>query len=59
MEEDHGLWEKYLVMAMACCTDAFERLPLVKDKALLDNILYSGVWVNYHRKRTEKRGETV
>ena len=34
--------------------DNFEKLPLVQDKALLDNILYSGVWVNYRRKRKEE-----
>ena len=47
-------WEEYLVMTMGRCTESFERLPLVQDKALLDNILYSGVWVNYRRKRKEE-----
>ncbi len=49
--EDFESWEQYLVLAMAGCTDAYERLPLVQDKALLDNILYSGVWINYRRMR--------
>ena len=44
MEEDWNRWEQYLVLAMGRCTDYFERLPLVQDKKLLDNILYSGVW---------------
>lgn len=44
-------WEEILVLTMARCTDAYERLPLVQDKPLLDNILYSGVWVNYRAKR--------
>lgn len=43
-------WEDYLVLAMGRCTGYFEKLPLVQDKALLDNILYSGVWVNKRRK---------
>lgn len=47
---DWQRWEQYLVMAMARCTQSYERLPLVQDKALLDNILYSGVWVNYGTK---------
>ncbi len=47
-------WEEYLVLAMGRCTDSFERLPLVQDKAILDNILYSGVWMNYRRKRKEE-----
>jgi hypothetical protein len=29
-------------------------LPLVQDKALLDNILYSGVWTNIRGKRKEE-----
>ena len=46
-------WEEYLVMTMGRCTAYFEKLPLVQDKDLLDNILYSGVWVNYRGKRKE------
>ena len=51
--EDWQRWEDYLVLTMGRCTDFYERLPLVQDKALLDNILYSGVWVNYRGKRKE------
>jgi hypothetical protein len=51
--EDWQRWEDYLVLTMARCTDYYERLPLVQDKTLLDNILYSGVWVNYRGKRKE------
>ena len=51
--EDPRRWEDYLVLTMARCTDYYERLPLVQDKELLDNILYSGVWVNYRGKRKE------
>jgi len=50
---DWQRWEEYLVLTMARCTDYYERLPLVQDKALLDNILYSGVWVQYRGKRKE------
>lgn len=52
-KENWQAWEEYLVLTMGRCTDAFERLPLVQDKALLDNILYSGVWINYRGKRKE------
>ena len=55
--EDWPRWEEYLVLTMGRCTAAFEMLPLVQDKALLDNILYSGVWVNYRRKRKEENPE--
>ena len=47
-------WEEYMVLAMGRCTDFYERLPLVQDKALLDNILYSGVWVEYRRRQRKK-----
>ena len=47
--EDPALWEQYLVLTMARCADQFECLPLVQDKALLDNILYSGVWTRFRR----------
>ena len=45
--KDWQKWEEYLVLTMGRCTAQFEKLPLVQDKPLLDNILYSGVWVNY------------
>ena len=53
-EKDRSRWEEYLVLTMGRCTANFEMLPLVQDKALLDNILYSGVWVNYRGKRKEE-----
>ena len=52
--EDFDRWEQYLVLAMAKCTEEFEKLPLVQDKDILDNILYSGVWVNYRGKKKEE-----
>lgn len=54
--EDWPRWEQYLVMAMAGCTESFEKLPLVQDKGLLDNILYSGVWTEL--KQRQKRDKT-
>ena len=54
MEKDPDRWEEYLVLTMGRCTASFEKLPLVQDKALLDNILYSGVWMNYRGKRKEE-----
>lgn len=55
--EDPQKWEQYLVLAMGRCTDFYERLPLVQDKGILDNILYSGIWVTYrNRLRGKKDG---
>ena len=51
MDEDFETWDKYLTMAMARCTKAFEHLPLVQDKDILDNILYSGVWIQYRARQ--------
>lgn len=56
--EDWGRWEEYLVLAMGRCTANYEKLPLVQDKALLDNILYSGVWTNFRGKGAKAREET-
>ena len=52
--EDPARWEEYLVLAMGRCADHYERLPLVQDKAILDNILYSGIWVTFRTKRKEQ-----
>ena len=53
--KDWARWEEYLILTMGRCTDAFEKLPLVQDTPLLDNILYSGVWAGKRRK--EKKGD--
>lgn len=37
-------------MLIADAAEAFERLPLVQDEALLRNILYQGVWLRYDRQ---------
>ena len=51
--EDFDKWEQYLVLEMARCTESYERLPLVEEKGILDNILYSGIWLSYRRMRKE------
>ena len=51
--KDWPRWEEYLVLTMGRCTESFEKLPLVQDKPLLDNILYSGVWMNKRRKKED------
>ena len=45
------------MLAMAQCTDSYERLPLVEDKGILDNILYSGIWLSYRRMQRESGKE--
>lgn len=48
-------WNEYLTGEMADCAAAFERLPLVQDKGLLDNIIYSGIWLTYRQKEKKVR----
>ena len=55
-ESSREMVEEALVLCMAACTREFEKLPLVQDKKLLDNILYSGVWCNLHRQKTKEGG---
>lgn len=55
--EDWPRWEQYLVLDMGRCTAAYERLPLVQDKEILDNILYSGVWTELRRKQQRQQAQ--
>lgn len=51
--------QNMLMMQMAECCRAFERLPIVQDAGILRNILYSGVWAKFasvYNKRN-KAGE--
>ena len=51
--ENWTRWEEQLVLAMTRCTEEYERLPLVQDKEIMDNILYSGVWCRIPLKKEE------
>lgn len=55
--EDHAVWEQYLVLAMGRCAEYYESLPLVQDKTILDNILYSGIWVTYRKRVRSKQDD--
>lgn len=50
---DRQQQEQHLLLAMGRCTHAFEKLPLVQDKPILDNILYSGVWLKFPKNKKE------
>ena len=54
MEENWQRWEQYLVLDLARCTENYEKLPLVQDKAILDNILYGGVWLQLRSKQPKE-----
>ena len=51
--QDPQTQEQHLVLAMGRCAQYFEKLPLVQDKSLLNNVLYSGVWTHFPKKRKE------
>ena len=50
-------WERYLLLEMGKVTRYYESLPLVQDKAILDNILYSGIWIEYRRRNRQRPQE--
>ena len=45
--------EQLLVVMMAACSASFERLPLVQDVAICENILYDGVWNRFDKMKEE------
>lgn len=46
--------EQVLLMMMAECSKAFERLPIVENTEILRNILYSGVWCRYDQIKSNR-----
>ncbi|MCR5432075.1 MAG: DUF5685 family protein [Lachnospiraceae bacterium] len=50
-KEKNGL----LRMMAGECTDAYEMLPIIRNKAILDNILYSGIFIYQYDKKREKK----
>ena len=48
-------FEPILTMMIGECTREFEKLEVKRDLHLLRNVLYSGVWMKYRKKR--KGGE--
>lgn len=42
-----------LIMIMAECTAEFEKLPITRDRHILQNHLYSGVWQKYRMRKRE------
>jgi hypothetical protein len=45
-----------LMMMMAECMSTFNQLPVKRDSGILHNVLYSGVWQGYRKRKTEKAG---
>lgn len=43
--------EPMLLMLAGRCAQLYQRLPLVQDTGILNNILYHGMWSRYHQAR--------
>ena len=55
-----ALAENTLTMMMSECARYFERLPLVQDVEILRNIVYSGVWMRFNRRKAgENKGDAT
>ena len=54
---DNALYfREILQMLLGQCLRSYDRLPLVQDKDLLDNILCAGVWTRFDQKYSDARG---
>jgi hypothetical protein len=51
-----GDFTPLLTMMMAECTAAFDRLSVNRDSGILRNVLYSGVWQSYRKKKIQRAG---
>ena len=49
--------ENILNMMMSECSLAFEKLPLIRDRELLRNVIYAGVWAKYTEKKKQRSTE--
>lgn len=56
-EKEPSRWEEYLTAELASCAACLERLPLVQDKKIIDNIIYSGVWLTYRQAAQKGKGK--
>jgi len=46
-----AIFNDILNLLLADCTEKYQKLPLHRDRDLLENILYSGVWTRYEINR--------
>ena len=49
--------DELLNLLAAQTAECYRRLPCVQDTELLENILYSGIWVRYQTARAGQKGE--
>jgi len=49
--------EEYLTILIGNATRQYEKLPIVQDTHLIENILYGGVWQQYYMEVKEKQDD--
>lgn len=54
--DNEGRFRDILKMTLGECLLHFDRLPLVQDSAILQNILCVGLWTQFDRKFGDKKG---
>ena len=54
IRSDSSSFEDILMMVMQQCADEYEKLPITRNKELLDNIIYSGIWIPF---RSNQKGK--
>lgn len=47
--------EEILKVLIGNSSEIFEKLPIIQDENILRNIIYSGVWYKYNRKKKKER----
>ncbi len=52
-------FEPTLTMLAAECTAAFDRLPVITDRDIMENILYSGMWSAFRAHNNKKNKKEV
>ncbi len=42
-----GDFDSFLVLLMSDCTARYRQLPVIRNRKIIENILYSGIWTKY------------
>lgn len=57
-EDNEQRFRDILKMLLGQCLYHFDRLPLVQDAAILKNVLCSGLWAQFDKKYSNKKGRS-
>ena len=59
LKDNERRFRDILKMLLGDCLVQFDRLPLVQDAGILQNILCAGLWTQFDRKFSEKKRKTT